>query len=158
MNLTVSSLHRGLVSFLFAVGALPLVGGCVTVQTHSFQSEASPDRLPELAYNEVRKGPLADHLDHLGPVQIELGARTTAEFPVILQKGQCYRAVAVEEDRGDAIRLAFLNEDFVQQDAAVGRGGVATLLRCPESVENLILSIEGTTKRARVVVGVLKQP
>jgi hypothetical protein len=128
------------------------------VQTYSFQTGAPPDRLPELAFDEVRKGTYADHRDLLGPVQIELSAREIAEFPVILAQGRCYRAIAVAEDRSSAIRIALLNESFVEQQSEQGTKGVATLHVCPERTENLLLNVDGVGSRLRVVVAVVQQP
>lgn len=135
-----------------------LAAGCGSVQSYSFQTAPEPDRLPELAFEEVRKGPYADHRDLLGPVQIELARREIAEFPVILQQGRCYRALAAAEDRSSEIRLALLDEDFQERMAEEGRGGVATLLICPERTENLLLNVDGVQSRMRVVVAVVQQP
>lgn len=158
MNHRISSLHLRLLFTAITAGATPLVSGCASVQTYSFQSEQAPDRIPELAYDEVRQGLFADHTALLGPVQVDLEPRGIAEFPVILERGRCYRAIAVEEERRDPLRLAVMNENFVEQDSALGRGGVVTMLRCPDATENLILAVEGVSHPARVVVGLLLQP
>ena len=158
MNHRISSLHIRLLFTAFTAIATPLVSGCASVQTHSFQSAQAPDRLPELAYDEVRKGLFADHHSLLGPVQIDLEPRGIAEFPVILERGRCYRAIAVEEERKDPLRLAVMDESFLEQGSAVGRDGVVTMLRCPDATENLILAVEGVSHPARVVVGLLLQP
>lgn len=135
-----------------------LAAGCGSVQSYSFQTAPAPDRLPELAFEEVRKGTFADHRDLLGPVQVELSFREIAEFPVILERGRCYRAIATAEDRSSEIRLALLDEDFEEQMADEGRRGSATLLICPEQTENLLLNIDGVRPRMRVVVAVVQQP
>lgn len=140
------------------VATATLAAGCVRVQTHSFLASPAPDRLPELAYDEVRRGRYADHADLLGPVQITMGPRDTAEFPVILEKGQCYQAIAVEENRRAPLRIAFLDEEFGEKDAAPAVRGAATIFRCAEAPENLILSIEGMQEEGRVVVGVVLRP
>lgn len=128
------------------------------MQSYSFQTAPEPDRLPELAFDEVRRGPYADHRDLLGPVQVELARREIAEFPVILEQRRCYRAIAAAEDRNSEIRLALLDEDFQERMAEEGRGGVATLLICPERTENLLLNVDGIRSRMRVVVAVVQQP
>ena len=128
------------------------------MQTHSFQTGVPPDRLPELAFDEVRKGAFADHRDLLGPVQVELSHREIAEFPVILAKGRCYRAIAVAEDRSSAIRIALLDESFLEQQSEQGKKGVATLSVCPERTENLLLNVDGVGSLLRVVVAVVQQP
>ena len=140
------------------VVAAALAAGCGSVQSYSFQTEPAPDRLPELAFDEVRRGPYADHRDLLGPVQIELSDRQIAEFPVILEQGRCYRAIAAAEDRSSEIRLALLDEDFQERMAEEGRKGEATLLICPEQTENLLLNVDGIRSRMRVVVAVVQQP
>jgi hypothetical protein len=150
--------HRLLLQVGMMVVAAVLAVGCGSVQTYSFQTGAPPDRLPELAFDEVRKGSYADHRDLLGPVQIELSAREIAEFPVILAQGRCYRAIAVAEDRSSAIRIALLNESFVEQQSEQGKKGVATLHVCPERTENLLLNVDGVGSRLRVVVAVVQQP
>jgi hypothetical protein len=158
MNLLNRTFHRFPLALALLVFAPLVAAGCGSVQTYSFQSAATPDRLPELAYNEVRQGNYADHRDLLGPVQVALSHREIAEFPVILQKGQCYRAIAVAEDRRTAIRVALLTESFVEQQAEQGKKGVAALLICPERTENLLLSVEGAIEPLRVVVAVVVQP
>ena len=158
MNLLNRTLHRFRLATAVMVVVPAVAAGCGSVQTYSFQSTAAPDRLPELAYDEVRKGAYADHRDLLGPVQVELSEREIAEFPVILAQGRCYRAIAAAEDRTMAVRIALLNESFVEQQAAEGKKGVATLLICPERTENLLLNVEGVKARLRVVVAVVVQP
>ena len=158
MNHPISSFHLRLLFAAIAASALPLVSGCASVQTYSFQRAPAPDRIPELAYDEVRRGLFADHTALLGPVQIDLEPRGIAELPVILEKGRCYRAIAVEEERRDPLRLAWMSESFLEQASTVGRGGVVTMLRCAEATENLILAVEGVSQPARVVVGLLLQP
>lgn len=128
------------------------------MQTYSFQTAPAPDRLPELAFDEVRKGPYADHRDLLGPVQVELSRSEIAEFPVILEQGRCYRVLAAAEDRSSEIRLALLDENFVERTAEAGRKGLATLRVCPERTENLLLNIDGVQSQMRVVVAVVQQP
>jgi hypothetical protein len=158
MNLLNWTFHRLPVACAMMVLLPCVAAGCGSVQTYSFQSAAAPERLPELAFDEVRKGTYADHRDLLGPVQVELSARQIAEFPVILGAGRCYRAIAVAEDRSSAIRIALLNESFVEQQAEQGKKGVATLQLCPERSENLLLNVEGVGSRLRVVVAVVQQP
>jgi hypothetical protein len=158
MNLWNRMPHRLLLQVGMMVLAAALAVGCGSVQTYSFQTGAPPDRLPELAYDEVRKGSYADHHDLLGPVQVELSEREIAEFPVILAQARCYRAMAVAEDRRSEIRLALLDEDFVERMADEGKKGVATLRVCPERTENLLLNVDGVGSRLRVVVAVVQQP
>jgi len=158
MNLLNRMFHRFPLALALLVFAPLVAAGCGSVQTYSFQSAPAPERLPELAYNEVRKGVYADHRDLLGPVQIELAHTEIAEFPVILAQGHCYRAIAAAEDRTMAVRIALLNESFEEQQAAEGGKGVAALLFCPERTENLLLNVEGVDARLRVVVAVIVQP
>lgn len=158
MNDGISSRHRRILRTGVTAGALFLAAGCASVQSYSFQRADAPDRLPELAYDEVRKGAYADHHSLLGPVQVEIGPQEIAEFPVILERGKCYRALAVEEARRDPLEMAFLNEGFLVQDKMEGLRGMVTMARCQERDENLLLSIEGTTKRVRLVVGLLLLP
>lgn len=158
MNLWNRMPHRLLPHVGMMVLAAAFAVGCGSVQTYSFQTGTPPDRLPELAYDEVRRGPYADHRDLLGPVQIEMSRREIAEFPVILAQGRCYRAIAVAEDRRSEIRLALLDEGFAERMAEEGRKGVATLFVCPERTENLLLNVDGVESRLRVVVAVVQQP
>lgn len=158
MNLLNRTLHRFRLAWAVLVFAPAVAAGCGSVQTYAFQSAPAPERLPELAYDEVRKGVYADHRDLLGPVQVELAQREIAEFPVILAQGHCYRAIAAAEERTTVVRIALLNESFVEQQAAEGGKGVATLLFCPEHTENLLLNVEGVKTRLRVVVAVVVQP
>ena len=158
MNLRNRIPHRLLLQLGMVLVSAVLAAGCGSVQSYSFQTAPEPDRLPELAFDEVRRGAYADHRDLLGPVQIELSHREIAEFPVILEQGHCYRLLAAAEERTSEIRLALLDEGFVERMAEEGRKGVATLYVCPERTENLLLNIDGVDSRLRVVVAVVQQP
>lgn len=156
MNPTQLLLHRRL---LLPSGLVALLASaCVGVQTHSFMTSPPPERLPELAYDEVRLGRYGDHADLLGPVQVTVGPRDVAEFPLILEAGRCYQAIVVEENRTAPLRVSFLDEDFTPKDSAPAVRGAATLFRCPETSENLILSVDGMETKGRVVVGVVTRP